>query len=468
MKDLEIFKGNHLIQAKPTKHLTAREKKLVSYMVASINPYDDDYKEYSFPVTDFARFFNITDKNVNKEYEKIAKGILSKPFTVDTPEETFTVSWLSEATYVKECKEIRWRYTPKLKPYLIRLKKYYTKYRMINLIHLDNCHSESIYELLKQHEKLGHRDITIDELRDYLALQKKYPLYSNLKAKVIAPAVAEINQFTDINCSYKECKKGRKIVSLKFSIWSDPNNKYIQQALAVNNEESSSEEKLTLKEDEEYQVPETVPEQYQDVVKELVEGFGFIIEEALPLAHRYGAEYIMETLKIVEERISENLAKGKAIQRIASYAKKIIEDNFKEETGVERRLREKGTQDKESKALSCLKTIERYLDELYPAWYKKELRAYAELAVGMHTEAFSVHLERSDDLFAGMARDAVKRNGIDLSDNVVYTAFTQFLSQDKNLESQFSKERFMQNENFVVENRPDGALLFKNGHRLEL
>ena len=86
----------------------------------------------------------------------------------------------------------------------------------------------------------------------------------------------------------------------------------------------------------------------------------------------------------------------------------------------------------------------------------------------MYTDDFSVHLERSDDLFAGMARDAVKRNGIDLSDNLVYTAFTQFLSQEKNVESQFSKERFMQNENFVVENRPDGALLFKNGHRLEL
>ena len=33
--------------------------KLVSYMVACISPYDDDFKEYSFPVSQFAEFFNI-------------------------------------------------------------------------------------------------------------------------------------------------------------------------------------------------------------------------------------------------------------------------------------------------------------------------------------------------------------------------------------------------------------------------
>ena len=55
-------------------YVDGREKKLVSYMVASISPYDDDFKEYSFPVAEFADFFQITDKNVNKEYERIATG----------------------------------------------------------------------------------------------------------------------------------------------------------------------------------------------------------------------------------------------------------------------------------------------------------------------------------------------------------------------------------------------------------
>ena len=111
--ELEVIKGNDLIEAKRSMHLTSREKKLVSYMVACISPYDDDFKEYSFPVSQFAQFFNITDKNVNKEYERIATGIMSKPFTVENDREKFTACWLAEAAYDKKTKEMRFRFTPR-------------------------------------------------------------------------------------------------------------------------------------------------------------------------------------------------------------------------------------------------------------------------------------------------------------------------------------------------------------------
>ena len=46
--------------------LTTRERKLVAYMVSCISPYDDDLKEYTFPIEDFKYFFSITDKNAPK------------------------------------------------------------------------------------------------------------------------------------------------------------------------------------------------------------------------------------------------------------------------------------------------------------------------------------------------------------------------------------------------------------------
>ena len=138
MDNLDIIKSNSLIEAKRATHLTSREKKLVSYMVACISPFDDDFKEYSFPIKDFARYFNIQDKNVNKEYEKIAHGIMSKPFVVESEEGSFTTAWLSEAAYEKSSKMLYFRFTPRLKPYMIQLKKFYTRYKMVNLLHLEN------------------------------------------------------------------------------------------------------------------------------------------------------------------------------------------------------------------------------------------------------------------------------------------------------------------------------------------
>ena len=56
-------------------HLTTRERKLVAYMVSCISPYDDDFKEYRFPIEDFIQFSYHRQK-CTKEYERIAHGIV--------------------------------------------------------------------------------------------------------------------------------------------------------------------------------------------------------------------------------------------------------------------------------------------------------------------------------------------------------------------------------------------------------
>ena len=46
--------------------------------------------------------------------------------------------------------------------------------------------------------------------------QKSYKEYSNIKTKVIQPAIKEINEKTDINSTVEEIKVGRKVEALKF------------------------------------------------------------------------------------------------------------------------------------------------------------------------------------------------------------------------------------------------------------
>ena len=337
--NLTVIKGNELIQAKRSMHLSSREKKLVSYMVASISPYDDDFKEYTFPISDFANYFNITDKNINKEYEKIATGIMSKPFTVENDEEKFTACWLAEAAYDKKTKEMRFRFTPRLKPYLVRLKKYYTKYKMVNLVHLENCHSEAMYELLKQFESAGQRRLPLIDLRNILGLGKKYPLYSNFRAKVLEPTVEEINKFTDINISYKEMKEGRKIVAIQFSIWADSDNKYLTEGLRVHAGDTEVKKNGdSIEVIDKYEVPQELPENLQGTIKRLVEDFGFDITDAMAVANEYEEKRIIENLDITEKRVRANQKKGISTD-VAKYARKAIETDFRvKKTGLELKM----------------------------------------------------------------------------------------------------------------------------------
>jgi plasmid replication initiation protein len=461
--ELEIIKGNDLIQAKRSMHLTSREKKLVSFMVASVSPYDDDFKEYNFPVSDFASFFNITDKNVNKEYERIATGIMSKPFTVENDEEKFTACWLAEAAYDKRSKQMRFRFTPRLKPYLLKLKKYYTRYRMINLINLENCHSEAMYELLKQFESAGQRRIYLDDMRNMLGLGKKYPLYSNLRAKVIEPTVEEINKFTDINISYEELKQGRRIVALHFKIWSDSKNEYISNAIEKHGSDSESKSGVQTKKEmlEEYEVPKELPDNLKPVIQTLVEVYGFDITEAMSTAHQYDHDHITENLSITEKRVRANKEKGIPTD-ITKYARKAIEIDFRQKkTGLEIQLE---SEKKERSSSSQNHAVKEFLETYYKGWFRNKLDEFIENSGDNFTEAFEDYLQTHDDLLMHSVREDYRKSGTESI--MVKNQLRIFYSEELGLKDKFNMEFFMDDSGYSIVTGPNGDQLFKYGKEI--
>jgi plasmid replication initiation protein len=45
---------------------------------------------------------------------------------------------------------------------------------------------------------------------------KSYNRFPSLKQKVLEPAMKEINEYTDIDVTYREILKGRKVIKLEF------------------------------------------------------------------------------------------------------------------------------------------------------------------------------------------------------------------------------------------------------------
>ena len=462
--ELEVIKGNDLIEAKRSMHLSSREKKLVSYMVACISPYDDDFKEYSFPVSRFAEFFNITDKNVNKEYERIATGIMSKPFTVENDREKFTACWLAEAAYDKKTKEMRFRFTPRLKPYLIRLKKYYTRYRMINLINLENCHSEAMYELLKQFENIGQRRIYLDDLRNMLGLGKKYPLYSNLRAKVLEPTVKEINEFTDIAVSYEEIKEGRKIAALHFKIWENSNNENLQNELDKHGTGTTAKTENGVSTIvDEYEVPKELPEELKPVIQRLVEEFGFDLTEAMALAQKYDHDRLTENLTITEKRVRSNKDKGIPTD-ITKYARKAIETDFRQKkTGLELKIEK----EKKSRSVSSQNSaVKKFLDTYYKGWFKNKIDEFIDNAGDNYQDKFEEYLTEHDDLLMNSVRQEYKESGFESV--LVKNQLRIFYSENLGLKDKFTMEYFLNDNGYSIQATSDGDALFKYGKKIDV
>ncbi|WDE96044.1 replication initiation protein [Lentisphaera profundi] len=469
-KDRYVAKGNDLVEAKRSMHLTTRERKLVAYMVSCISPYDDDFKEYRFPIEEFIQFFSITDKNAAKEYERIAHGIMSKPFTVENDVERFTATWLSEAKYHKKQKIFTFRFTPSLKRYLIQLKKFYTRYKMINLIHMENCYSESLYELLKQYETIGKRNVSIEKLRIMLGLERKYPLYSNLRVKVLEPAVEEINKFSDITISYQEAKEGRKISSLNFEIKPDPNNEFIKEGLKKYNYLGSSEDFSNQSSDDKEQslnqnsLPDEIPDELKGIFQRLVEEFQFEREEAHVLAVKYDVSYLEANLKLTLERVLKNRKRGINTD-ISRYARAAIMRNY---AGDNEEISAATPAEVASAQGDRRRAIENFVERAHQAWYKKAVEKFIQAEGPTHFKGFSKYLmTQPEQALYAPVNELLLTNGLNHPQVKAY--FQSWIVESERLKDRFSKAIFMTEQGYSIENEGDiKARLMRRGRLMDV
>ena len=81
-------------------------------------------------------------------------------------------------------------------------------------------YSIRLYELLKSYKIQVTKTFTIEEFKKLLMIEdiKSYNRFPSLKQKVLEPAMKEINEYTDIDVSYREILKGRKVIKLEFHI----------------------------------------------------------------------------------------------------------------------------------------------------------------------------------------------------------------------------------------------------------
>ena len=105
-----------------------------------------------------------------------------------------------------------------MKPYLLQLKENFTKYELLWTLNFKSKYTIRLYELIKSihyHDVYAYeKEFDIDELRRMLGAET-YKTYQTFKTRVLEPAIAEINGYSDKNVEYEPIKKGRAISKIK-------------------------------------------------------------------------------------------------------------------------------------------------------------------------------------------------------------------------------------------------------------
>ncbi|MBI1228142.1 MAG: RepB family plasmid replication initiator protein [Bacteroidetes bacterium] len=220
-----IRKANELVEAR--YRFDIWETRVFAKMLTLIKPDDEALRLYDIHVGDLLRDFNLQDAGDNYQAVKqAAKKLISRVIEIekDTPEgvKWYAVPLLAGAQGFREARRgnyISVQFHPELKPYLLELKERYLQYDIRNLWGLSSVYSVRIYELLKQYERIGKRNFSLDDLRLRLAVQpEEYKLYGHFKDKIILKAQTDLREFTDISFSFDEQKEGRRVVALTFFI----------------------------------------------------------------------------------------------------------------------------------------------------------------------------------------------------------------------------------------------------------
>lgn len=217
-REMEVYKANDMIQ-KGRHELSLQEQRCVLYAISKIKPEDTVFQEYTFELADFYKLCGLQGDSYT-ELKAILLGLKQKTWWVETaPDIESTVSWFNKVRTNKKSGTVTVRFDDDMMPYLLEVtnqNKYFTHYRLKYILPMKSQYAIRLYELLKSYQRNNIEwFFEIDPLKKQLNCEN-YKDFYDFRRWVLDPAVAEINEFTDIKIAWEPVKEGRKVVRVTF------------------------------------------------------------------------------------------------------------------------------------------------------------------------------------------------------------------------------------------------------------
>lgn len=220
-KNALVIQHNNLVEARYS--LSLPEKRILNWLISRIKPEDEELEEYDITQKELCEVFNVKGDHLYKMLDLVTDKLMGRFITIRSLK---TGNWekihlVGRASYKDGVLRIGFdRY---IKPYILQQKDHFTKIRLGDVMMLKSFYAIRLYELFKQYEPIGKREITIEELRNIFELNSEYTRYNDFKKKVIDNPIKEINAKTDLFVDFEEIKRARKVIAFEFCIKKNPN-----------------------------------------------------------------------------------------------------------------------------------------------------------------------------------------------------------------------------------------------------
>lgn len=212
-----IRKSNELSMAKLNHGLTLNQMQLLAFAIYSTQ--QNGVTE--FHKSDFEKKFSLVDYKTDRAKEDSYRLLDLKVAMEDLENDKFSF-WNMFMGMEYNTGLFKFEWNPKMTPHILELKEKYIITDLTITSKFKSSFSWTLYDYLKAHYGYWHKLISKESLMGLFGVENKKAYQKNtgdLKKAVLDVAIAEINQYTELEVRYTEEKKGRAIVGFDL-IWS--------------------------------------------------------------------------------------------------------------------------------------------------------------------------------------------------------------------------------------------------------
>ena len=213
--------ANEVLKSK--MEMTLIEAKLLRLLVTQVAKEDKDLKTYTVNITQLARFLQIPKSNLYRDIKTLIRRLMKRDICIHNKDGWTVFLWLQQASYNDKTHMITLMLSEQIKPFVLDLNKWFTQYKLSEILYLDSFYAIRLYELLQcflgeSYFKKEVFEISILKLREHFACESKYKTTRDFLIKTVFIAIREINAKTELFVESEYIKQKNKIVSVKFTV----------------------------------------------------------------------------------------------------------------------------------------------------------------------------------------------------------------------------------------------------------
>lgn len=213
--------------------MSLQELRFFSIYLSKINPWNSSSRKVRFSLKDFQRIMEFGRLNI-AQLKASTDNLLMKVVHLSKKNGGYSSFQIFKECTLDKDENNEWYIEidahDKALPLLFEFKNRYFVYELWNALRLKSPNQVRMYEILKQYENIGQRELSIEDLRELLGIAKnEYDRWDNFRRKVIDSCQQALKEETDICFTYERGKvgKGGKWLTIIFFIKKNVN--YVDQ-----------------------------------------------------------------------------------------------------------------------------------------------------------------------------------------------------------------------------------------------